>query len=156
MLHWNQKSLRAKRAAMTQFHQIEILLHIRHSQFALLSPPKDVQRFQKQLVHVIAFSPSVPCREDTKTVQMAEKFAVIDMLLVTKYARGTITRPEDQLMWPTTLQQEEPVYILIVDKCAGHQTMNMHILNTHRLQGGKQHAQPSKQDNLLNREGKQE
>jgi len=55
---------------------------------------------------------------------------------------------QDQMIWPTTLQQEEPVYILIVDKFGVQQTMNMYTLDTHSVQGGKQHAQSSKQDNL--------
>ncbi len=78
---------------MTQFLQITMSLQIRHSQSSLLF--KDFRRCQKQLGYVIAISPSVPYGEENKTVQMAENFAAIDMLLVTKYARSTITRPQD-------------------------------------------------------------
>ena len=56
---------------------------------------------------------------------------------------------QDQLMWPTMLQQEEPVYILIVDNLGVHQTINMYTLGTHSILGDKQLAHPFNQDNLL-------
>jgi len=56
---------------------------------------------------------------------------------------------QDQMIWPTTLQQEEPVYILIVDKFGVQQTINMYTVDTYSVQGVTQHAQSSEQGNLL-------
>ena len=73
---------------------------------------------------------------------MAVHFAAVDMHLVKDYIPGVLS--QEQMIWPTTLQQEEPIYILVVDKFGVHQTTKMYTLDTHRVQGGMQHATSSK------------
>ena len=77
---------------------------------------------------------------------MAVHFAAVDMLR-SRSTSGVLS--QEQMIWPATLQQEEPIYILVVDKFGVQQTTKVYTLDTHRVQGGMQHATSSKWDNLL-------